>query len=65
MVLRGIVPNEIYQSFMKLSVAISMLLNMNDDLRNHFLGLARDLIQEFVRESPNLYGDTFVVYNLH
>ena len=24
-----------------------------------------DLIQEFVTESPNLYGETFVVYNLY
>jgi len=64
-VLRGVVTGNIYKLFMKLSVALSILLNDDDGARNHYMDLAEQCLGDFVRDCVDLFGETFVVYNLH
>ena len=64
-VLRGILPDNLYQHFLSLSIAISIMLDMNTAKRSSYLQYARELITHFVNNCKSLYGDTFVVYNVH
>ena len=64
-VLRGIVSNEIYEHFLSLSVAVSLLLETNCERRNAYLDYARKLLEFFVKNCQHMYGDTFTVYNVH
>ena len=64
-VLRGILPDNLYQHFLSLSIAISIMLDMNTAKRSSYLQYARELITHFVNNCMSLYCDTFVVYNVH
>ena len=64
-VLRKVVSKQVYEHFLSLSVAISILVDSNTDRRNSYLQYARELIAHFVCRCTSLYGDTFVVYNVH
>jgi hypothetical protein len=41
------------------------MLDTNDDRRNAYLPYARELITHFVQGCEAIYGNTFVVYNVH
>ena len=64
-VLKGVLSEAHYYHFLCLSVAMSILLDENDEFRNRHLQYARDLLCSFVRESVELYGRTFISYNVH
>lgn len=64
-VLKKVVSKNVYQHFLSLSVAISIMVDSNTDRRNSYLQYARELISHFVCKCTSLYGDTFVVYNVH
>lgn len=64
-VLRSVVSDEFYRHFIALSVAMSILLDSNDEKRYVYLQYARELLTFFVRKCPKIYGDIFVVYNVH
>lgn len=64
-VLRKVVSKQVYQHFLALSIGISIRLDTNTDRRNFYLQYARELIVHSVSECSWLYGDTFVVYNVH
>ena len=64
-VLKKVVSKSVYQHFLSLSVAISIMVDSNTDRRNSYLQYARELISHFVCRCISLYGDTFVVYNVH
>ena len=61
-VLRGVVSTELYKHFLTLSLAMSIMLESNDEKRNHYLTYAQELLQDFVSKSPDIYGNTFNVY---
>jgi hypothetical protein len=63
-VLRGILPDNLYQHFLSLSIAISIMLDMNTAKRSSYLHYARTLITHFVWWYI-LYCDTFVVNNVY
>ena len=63
--LRGVLDSERYSHFLCLSVAMSILLMENDDRRNHYLRYAHQLLVYFIKQCPHLYGETFLVYNVH
>ena len=64
-VLRDVVTKEVYQHFLSLSIAVAIMLDTNDDRRNAYLPYARKLITHFVQGCEAIYGNTFVVYNVH
>lgn len=64
-VLKDILPEDVYVHFLSLSIAISLLLNGNDERRNSCLDYAEQLLVYFVNKSVSLYGNRFPVYNIH
>lgn len=62
-VLKGILKNDLYNHFMTLSVAIAILVSPSL-VRNH-IDYARRLLTYFVHQSKILYGEEFLVYNVH
>lgn len=64
-VLRDVLSPEEYNHFVSLSVAMSILLDSDDRLRNYYLNYAKQLLRQFVLNASGLYGDTFVTYNVH
>lgn len=65
LVLRSVVSNQVYKHFLSLTVAMSILLESDEDFRNEHLSYARELLKYFVKTSEMVYGDTFVSYNIH
>ena len=65
LVLKNIVPKKVYDIFLVLHVAMSILLTDDDGKRNHFLDYARNLTQYFVANAKHVFGETFSVYNVH
>ena len=63
--LKGVVSPKLYQHFLSLSIAVSIMLDNNAERRNSFLHYARQLIQFFVKNCIGIYGETFAVYNVH
>lgn len=64
-VLRKVLPMEMYNHFLALTVSISILLESKNEIRSAYLGYAESLLECFVKKSQNLYTDKFVVYNVH
>ena len=56
---------ELFQHFLTLDVAMTILLQESHDLRLTYLPYAKDLLQYFVHNHKNSYGSTFTVYNVH
>ena len=63
--LKGIVSDEVYHHFMRLSVAISILCDTCEARRNTYLNYARELLKSFVRDAKHIYGKEFNVFNVH
>jgi len=63
--LKGIVSREMYELYLKLAVAMNILHTDDDVRRNALRAYAAELLLEFVRDSRQLLGDAFVVYNVH
>lgn len=65
LVLRSVVSNQVYNHFLTLRVAMSILLESDEDFRHDHISYARELLKYFVKTSEMVYGDTFVSYNIH
>ena len=63
-VLKGVVSNEVWEHFLMLSIAISILLESNPNKRNAYGPYAQVLLCYFVNNAKKIYGDTFTVYNV-
>lgn len=61
LVLKGILEKEKYYHFLKLSVAVRILLSENREWYNY----AKSLLVLFVQQVPRLYVSEFLVYNVH
>ena len=64
-ILRNIISENAFIHFRLLSIAISILLNSNEEKRNMHLDYARGLLVYFVQNSKIFYGNTFTVYNVY
>ena len=65
LVFKGMLHKDHYQHALALHVAMSTLLNENDEIRKFYLDLAKELLVFFVMNADKFYGDTFVVNNVH
>ncbi|XP_061882835.1 uncharacterized protein LOC133633982 [Entelurus aequoreus] len=63
-VLRGILRPDLYDNFMTLSVAVSILVAPKL-AETHMIDYAHQLLVHFVTQARNLYGVEFLVYNVH
>lgn len=64
-VLKDFVSDIIYKNSLLLTVSLSVLLNSNDEIRNSYLPYARELLKCFVQQCRDIYGQSFIVYNVH
>lgn len=64
-VLKNVVSKEVYEHFLTLSIAVSILLETDGETRNFYLDYATQLLKYFVEQCNHIYGDTFAVYNVH
>ena len=64
-VLKDVLSSQMYNHFLTLSVAMSIMLNGDSEKRNTYLGYAKQLMTYFVNKSVSLYGINFPVYNVH
>jgi hypothetical protein len=62
-VLKGVLRDDLYDNFMVLSVAMSILVSPT--LAQSYIEYASDLLTYFVKQARSLYGPTFLVYNVH
>ena len=63
LVLRGILPQQLYQHFLAFSVALSILVSPSLAASQH--NYAHELLLYFVDKCKELYGEEFLVYNVH
>lgn len=61
--LRGILREDLYAHFLVLNIAIGILVSPT--LSSKHNGYARQLLEYFVEQGANLYGEEFLVYNVH
>lgn len=62
-VLNGILPQIFYNNFVKLSVAIRILSDKN--LYKNYNDVSQVLLDRFIEEFAEIYGEKEVVYNVH
>lgn len=65
LVLRKIISKKSYEVFMALSVAVRILLEDNAEKRAAYLDYAKNLLSYFVHSSEKVFGEIFIVYNVH
>lgn len=63
LVLKGILPDKLYEDFLAFSAAIRILLTQG--LLKQYLVYAEDLLKYFVHEFGVAYGEDQLVYNVH
>ena len=64
-VLKDVLEPKRYKHFLSLALAIRMLCEEETILRCSYLNSARQLLNYFVTNAHEHYGDTFTVYNIH
>ena len=62
-VLKGLLPDRLYNHFLCLHVAIKILVS--EQFCFQFNAYAKQLLRHFVKESEKLYGGHFISYNVH
>ena len=64
-ILKSVIPSYLYKHFLTLSVSISILLREDIQEDSALVDYADKLLHHFVQNSERLYGQTFVVFNVH
>jgi hypothetical protein len=64
-VLKNVLSPDLYHHFLALSVSISILVTQDNEERANMLPYAAKLLKYFVSDCSRLYGETFLVYNIH
>lgn len=63
LILKNILNEEMYQHFLKLSLAMRILLHKRDCFENN--ACANELLVSFVKFVPHFYGEQFLTFNFH
>ena len=63
--LKGILSSSYYKHFLSLSLSIRILCDDNEMKRNVLLESTKELLNQFVYNSKECYGDAFCVYNVN
>ena len=64
-VLKSILPSSVYVHFLSLSISMAILLKDGISADIELLTFAHKLLRYFVMNAENLYGESFVVFNVH
>lgn len=66
-VLKGVVNADVYRHFLALSVSVSVLMYFKPEEENYLnlFNFTKQLLKWFVEKSSDLYGGSFVSYNVH
>ena len=64
-VLKGIVLKSLFHPFLMLNVAMMILPQESHHKQLMYLSYTKDLLQYFVHNWKNIYGNTSTVYNIH
>jgi len=64
-VLKNVLEPNLYKHFLSLSVSISIMLMQNNNMRELYLEYACKLLHHFVANGERMYGENFLVYNIH
>lgn len=64
-VLKKVLHKKVYEHFLCLTVAVSILLDSSEKKRAAYMKYATDLLSSFVDRCKRIYTPAFVVYNVH
>jgi len=64
-VLKKVLHRNVYEHFLCLTVAVSILLDSSERKRDAYMDYARQLLSYFVDKCKHIYTAQFVVYNVH
>ena len=64
-VLRNVLPDDIYNHFLLLHVSISILANKRKSLNQEHVTYAEQLLKLFVQQMREIYKEESIVYNIH
>lgn len=62
-ILKGVLPDELYSHFMTLHVAIKILSSAETCFK--YNSFSSDLLRHFIKQSGKLYGGHFITFNVH
>ena len=64
-VLKSVLSSDVFLHFLCLHVAMSILLQTDNQIRKTYLDFASQLLHFFAKQSSHFYTPTFAVYNVH
>lgn len=64
-VLKKVLHKDVYEHFLCLTVAVSILLDTCETKRAAYMDYAKQLLDYFVEKSKHIYTPLFLVYNVH
>ena len=62
-VLKGVLDQNLYHNFIHLSLALCIMVSKR--LNQRFSNKAEELLATFLSDATDIYGETFMVYNVH
>ncbi len=63
--LKGKIETEVYQHFLLLSCAVIILRDPNFCKHPHLVNQAEGMLERFVEQFPDIYGEEYISYNVH
>lgn len=63
--LQNVLSEDKYNHFIKLHVAIKLLIDPHKTTNAETIDLAEDLLRQFVQDYEHMYGERYVSYNIH
>lgn len=65
MVLKQVLSPKVYNNFITLSLASTILISKDYSKHEHFISYAHELIKHFITNSIQIYGPDFISHNIH
>jgi len=64
-VLKQVLPSKVYNNFITLSLASTILISSYYSKYEHFISYAHELMKHFITNSIQIYGPDFISHNIH